>query len=134
MPRPEILWPGWPTRSPWPIQRAAERWFGSARQAAGEPLVLPAQPWLADAKTPPLEAANLRLLYGRWLAQESLFDEAREQLARLQPDDVVAPASLLFYQGVVYHRLLDKEAGLRRSTGFCDGARRCPGATSRSPG
>ena len=73
---------------------------------------VPSQPWLADASTSPWMAANLRLLFGRWLVQQSMFDEAREQLAGLQPDDVVDPASLLFHQAVVHHRLLEKEPGI----------------------
>lgn len=89
-------------------------------------LQLPDQAWLVDAKTPPLEAANMRLLYGRWLVQQSLYDEARDQLAGLSPDDVVAPASLLFYQAVVYHSLLEKEAGLNAIGQLLDGAARCP--------
>ncbi len=72
-----------------------------------------AQAWLFDPETPSLVSHNLRLLYGRWLAQENLYDEAREQLAELGPHLVVDPATLLFYQGVVFHRLLEKEAGLR---------------------
>jgi hypothetical protein len=72
----------------------------------------PAQPWLADPSTPPFEAQNLRLWYGRWLVHEKLFDEALEQIAALKPSDVVDPASLLFYKSVVHHRLLDQDAGL----------------------
>lgn len=68
----------------------------------------PDQPWLFEADTPAWMAANLRLWYGRWLVRERLFDEARVQLAGLQPDDVVDPASLLFHQAVVHHRLLEK--------------------------
>jgi hypothetical protein len=75
-------------------------------------LLLPDQPWLGDPQTPPLVADNMRLFYGRWLVQEELFDEALLQLSGLGPDDVVAPACLLFYQGVVHHKLLDMEAGL----------------------
>ncbi|MBX9788027.1 MAG: hypothetical protein K2Y37_03865 [Pirellulales bacterium] len=71
------------------------------------------QTWLFDPETPSLVSNNLRLLYGRWLAQESLYDEARGQLAELGPHLVVDPATLLFYQGVVFHRLLEKEPGLR---------------------
>lgn len=76
-----------------------------------EPVVTPA--WLLDPETPPLLSDNLRLLYGRWLAQENLYDEARDQLAELGPQLVVDPATLLFYQGVVFHRLLEKEPGLQ---------------------
>ncbi len=71
------------------------------------------QAWLLDPETPSLVSDNLRLLYGRWLAQENLYDEAREQLAELGPQRVVDPATLLFYQGVVFHRLLEKEPGLQ---------------------
>jgi hypothetical protein len=73
---------------------------------------LPAQPWLADPQTPPLVARNLRLWYGRWLARESLYDEALQQFDGLRPEDVVDPASLLFYQAVVHHRLVNQDAGI----------------------
>jgi hypothetical protein len=55
---------------------------------------------------------NLRLWYGRWLVQESLYDEAQEQLAGLQPEGVADPATLLFCQAVVNHRLLNQAPGL----------------------
>lgn len=74
---------------------------------------VPPQPWLADPKTPAFEAKNLRLLYGVWLSQESLFDESLEQIGDLKPEEVVDPFSLLFYQGVACHRLLQKEPGLK---------------------
>jgi hypothetical protein len=89
-------------------------------------LLLPGQPWLADAKTPPLVAANLRLYYARWLVQNLLFDEAQEQLSGLKPGDVVAPAELLFYQGVVCHRLLNKDEGLQAIDQLLDGADASP--------
>ncbi len=76
-------------------------------------LVLQDQTWLGDPQTPPFLAHNMRLFYARWLVQQSLFEEAREQLSGLEPSDVVAPATLLFYQSVVYHKLLEKESGLK---------------------
>jgi hypothetical protein len=84
------------------------------------------QPWLLHAKSEPFLRANLRLLYGRWLVGESLFDEAREQLDGLRPEDVVDPAALLFYQGVVRHRLLDKEAGMEAIEQLLRGAEQSP--------
>jgi hypothetical protein len=78
-------------------------------------------------KTSPLVANNLRLLYGRWLAQESLFDEALEQLDGLRPQDVVDPATLLFYQAVVHHRLLHRDAALKATEQLLAG----PGAIPR---
>lgn len=88
--------------------------------------VLPSQAWLTDAKTPSWVGANLRLFYGRWLVQGSWFDEAMEQIAALKPGDVVAPAELLFYQGVAYHRLLNKEEGLKAINQLLDGAEGSP--------
>jgi hypothetical protein len=79
-----------------------------------------------DPQSPPLVANNLRLLYGRWLAGESLFDEALEQLDGLQPQDVVDPATLLFYQGIVHQRLLDREAGLKAIERLLTGVDHCP--------
>ena len=72
----------------------------------------PPQAWRADARMPPLVANNLRLWYGRWLVQESLYDEALEQLAGLKPEGVADPATLLFCQAVASHRLLNQEPGL----------------------
>jgi hypothetical protein len=73
---------------------------------------LPKFALLTDDKASPLVRNNLRLWYGRWLAQEKLYDESLDQLSGLQTADVVDPASLLFYQGVVYHWLLKKQPGL----------------------
>ena len=66
-------------------------------------------PVLQDESADVFVRNNLRLYYGRWLAQHDLYDESLEQLAGLTPADVVDPASLLFYQSVGYHRLLDKD-------------------------
>ncbi len=89
-------------------------------------LPLAAQPWLRDGSLPSLFAANLRLLYARWLVHQSLFDEAQEQLSGLTPDQVVAPASLLFYQSVVDHALLNKESGLKSIEELLGGAEASP--------
>jgi len=74
---------------------------------------LPDTQWLRDPGTPPLVANNLRLFYARWLVRELLIDEAAEQLADLAARDVVAPASLLFFQSVVHHATLSKDSGLK---------------------
>ncbi len=79
--------------------------------APRDKVVLPEFAWLAAAAAPAWEGKNLRLLYGRWLAHERLYDEALAQLEGLQPADVVDPAALLFYQGLIYHHMLDKEPG-----------------------
>lgn len=80
------------------------------RHAVGK---LPDTSWLASDDVPPFVRANLQLYYGRWLSRERLYDEALIALAELQPGDVVDPASLLFFQAVAQHRLLETEAGLK---------------------
>ena len=47
-------------------------------------------------------------------------------MAALKTADVVAPAELLFYQGVTYHRLLNKEEGLKVINQLLDGAEASP--------
>ena len=64
---------------------------------------------LADESVPSLVRNNLKLLYGRWLAQNELMDESLEQLKALTPADVVDPATLLFHQALAHHNLLEKE-------------------------
>jgi hypothetical protein len=71
------------------------------------------QEWLKSDELPAFERNNVRLFYGRWLAQERMYDEALAQLGGLSAEDVVDPATLFFYQAVVYHRLLNKEQGLQ---------------------
>ncbi|HET6884538.1 MAG TPA: hypothetical protein VFI31_30570 [Pirellulales bacterium] len=70
------------------------------------------QAWLKSDELPAFERDNLRLFYGRWLAQDHLYDEALAQLEGLSPGDVIDAATLFFYQAVIYHRLLNKEQGL----------------------
>ncbi len=68
--------------------------------------------WLIDDKTPALVRNNMRLWFGKWLAEERLYDEAITQLNELAPADVVDPAALLFYQCVCHHWMLHKTDGL----------------------
>ena len=68
---------------------------------------------LKDANTSTFVRANSRLLVARWLAQHELVDEALVQLKDIKPADVVDPASLLFYQALGHHRLLEKDQCLK---------------------
>jgi len=95
----------------------------------GQPRPLKPAPkfdWLFDKATPALLAHNLRLCYGRYLAQESLFEEASEQLAGLEPTDVLDPSCLLFYQGVVYSQLLDRRQGIKALDRLLDEPEKSP--------
>jgi hypothetical protein len=71
-------------------------------------------------------AANLRLLYGRWLVHEMLYEEALEMLGDLKPEDVADPATLLFYQSVANYFLLQQEEGLRRLEALLREPDHCP--------
>ena len=71
---------------------------------------------LSDESVPVFIRGNLRLLIARWLAQHEMVDEALEQLRGLKPADVVDPASLLFYQALGHHRLLEKKECLAQVT------------------
>ena len=62
---------------------------------------------------PPFFINNLRLYYARWLAQSELQDECLEVLDGIKPQDVVDPATLLFYQATGYHRVLAKDKCLK---------------------
>lgn len=84
----------------------------AAVQRGGAVLVAPRFAGLSDPELPPLVRDNLRLFVGRWLAQHELIDEALEVLADVSPEHVADPATLLFYQAMGQHRLLQKEACL----------------------
>lgn len=85
-----------------------------------------AQAWLKDAKTPPLVARNLRLYYARHLAQQSLFDEALDQLAGLDARDVVDPSALLFYTALAHYRLVQGAEGLKAADRLLANPDACP--------
>ena len=65
--------------------------------------------WLNDESLPNVVKNNFKLAYGRWLAQQAFYDEALVQIQELDAQDVVDPATLLFYQAVAHHRLLHRQ-------------------------
>ena len=82
-------------------------------QSPRQSLLLPELPLLTDPALPKFLKANLRLYYARWLAQHGWHDEVLTQLAETSTDDVLDPASLLFYRATAEHTLLKKEACLK---------------------
>jgi hypothetical protein len=72
-------------------------------------LLAPKFAGLDDETLPEWARHNLRLLVGRWLARHDLIDESLEVLKDVQLEHAVDPASLLFYQAVAQHRLLQKD-------------------------
>ena len=89
--------------------------------------------WLTDEKTPAFIRNNMRLWFGKWLAEERLYDEAMAQLKDLQPTDVVDPAALLFYQSVCHHWLLHKTDGLASITKLLEQRKTIPRRYSKWP-
>lgn len=77
---------------------------------------IPALAVLTDENVPAFIRGNLRLHIARWLTQHALVDEALEMIGELKPAEVVDPASLLFYQALGHHRLLEKEKCLKQVT------------------
>ena len=49
---------------------------------------------------------HVRLLYGRWLARNELSDESLGKLKQLEVENVLDPATLLYYRGLMEHQLL----------------------------
>ena len=81
---------------------------------------------LRDEQAAAVVRNNLRLLYGRWLAGQQLYNESMEQLESLEPGDVADPASLLFYKAAVYHRLLAKDKALAALTRLLENEQTIP--------
>ena len=52
---------------------------------------------------------HVRLYYGRWLSQNHFYDEALQQLSQVPVESVLDPATLLYYQGLMQHQLLQKD-------------------------
>lgn len=91
-----------------------------------DPWHVPPQPWLGESSVDPWMRDQLRLYFGRWLAQRKMYDAALDMLAGLEPEDVVDPAVLLFYQGAAYHHQLRKSAGLRALDRLLNDVADCP--------
>ena len=80
---------------------------------AGPDAKLPDVAWLSKKDLDPFVRDNLRLYFGRWLARNKYYDEALAQFADLDAATVVDPASLLFFQSVCYHSLVQPDPGLK---------------------
>ncbi len=69
-------------------------------QAPEGGLVPPKFEILGDEKVDAFVRNNLALYHARWLSQNRYYDESLVGIQELGPEDVVDPASLLFYQCV----------------------------------
>lgn len=96
-----------------PLIRVAPTNEGTKESLGGGVGIAPTFSFLNSGALEPFAEKNLRLFYGRALAQQRLYDEAMIQLDGLSTRDVVDPASLLFYQSIVYQRLLKQDLGVQ---------------------
>lgn len=65
--------------------------------------------WVEGSNLPEFVQQNLRLYVARWLGQQAMYDEVLETVGDIKPDDVVDPASLLFYRMVAYHQIVEPD-------------------------
>ena len=98
--------------------------FASVHPATAEVLQLQSTSRLIDLPAParslllatdlgPFYQANLRLFLGRLLAQNELYEESLEVLSAAEPEEIVDPASYLFYRASCEKTLLKKDTALQ---------------------
>lgn len=87
---------------------AARQWVEDVRSDKVDESALKS-PLITDEKSPGVVRDNLRLYLGQSWTQRAFYDEALEAFGALEPNQVADPASLLFYQSVCLHRLLQKD-------------------------
>lgn len=80
---------------------------------ATPPLVPPDVQPLLSGQTDEFYRQNLRLFYARYLTQRTMYDEALDLFAEIDPRQVVDPATCLFFKAVCQQQLLLKEEGLK---------------------
>ena len=68
---------------------------------------------LENNSVPDFVRSNVRLFYGRWLARHELFDESLAELEKLSINQVLDPATLLYYKGLMQHQLLQPKACIK---------------------
>lgn len=67
---------------------------------------------LTSHRDEPLLANNVRAFYARFLATATLYEEALAIFREIDVKQTVDPATVLFYQAVCEHVLLERDAGL----------------------
>lgn len=86
--------------------------FIESCQLVDAPLLPPKSDFLKKTEYGDFFAANMKLYYGRHLAQREMYEESLAVLKDLDPKSVVDPATCLFYRAVCEHQLLKKKEGL----------------------
>lgn len=83
------------------------------------------EPLLAENTTPFFQQ-NMLLFYARYLSERRMYEEALENFERIQPEEVVSPATYFFFKGVAEHALLKKEEGLKSLTTLLEQTEQIP--------
>jgi hypothetical protein len=99
---------------------AAQLLRDAADSSSPAPTEVPAL--LKDTKRPQFFRANLALAYARALAKRRVHEEALDALKAVKPEQVVEPATYLFYRAVSEHALQKKEDANRTITRLLDDA------------
>lgn len=92
------------------VRPDAKKFIESCR-LVDAPLAAPKADFLKPVKDD-FYGSNLKLHYGRYLAQRKMYDESLAVLAKLDPKSVADPATCLFFKAVCQHQLLQKKDGL----------------------
>jgi hypothetical protein len=87
---------------------AAALMADARKVGAAAPLEVPAL--LQDAKKPVFYRANLTLAYAKALSNRRVFEESLDALNNVKAEQVVDPASYLFFKAVAEHALTDRLA------------------------
>jgi hypothetical protein len=87
---------------------AATLMADARKVGAAAPLEVPAL--LQDAKKPVFYRANLTLAYAKALSNRRVYEESLDALNNVKAEQVVDPASYLFYKAVSEHALTDRLA------------------------
>lgn len=72
-------------------------------------LTIPDATWIDDSRLPKFVKDNLQLYMARWYSQQTMYDDALDAVANIDPAAVVDPASLLFIKMVAHHQLVEPD-------------------------
>lgn len=89
------------------VPAAAEIW--QVTHQTPPPVPLPRWKLVENPISDKLVDGTMRVYLARWLVQQELYDEALEVCRELRPEEVLVPATLLFYKSVAHHKLLHKD-------------------------
>lgn len=88
------------------VERVREELLKKLQSVGEPPQPLAISSVLENESTAPFVKDHVRLLYGRWLARQKLYDESLAQLDQIEMDKILDPVTLLYHRGLMQHQLL----------------------------